>query len=104
MSPGQSSIWPNGVQKHRVADTEWGDNPVADAAYIAALHNSLPQIAEYVKRLEEDLRKIRIEATRLCVYAEKISPYVVMSEAGDDLDAKLKSAARETRSALNQSE
>ena len=33
---GSTSIWPNGIRCHRIADTESGDRPVSDAAYIAA--------------------------------------------------------------------
>lgn len=33
---GQSSIWPDGIRKIRVAETEYGQRPTEDAAYIAA--------------------------------------------------------------------
>lgn len=39
LSPGQSNIWPDGIRKVRIASTEEGDNPLADAAFIAAAVN-----------------------------------------------------------------
>lgn len=41
----QSSIWPNGVRKIRVAETAEGERPDDDAAIIVALRNNLPTIA-----------------------------------------------------------
>lgn len=36
LTPGRSSIWPDSIQSIKVADTEEGDAPLVDAAYIAA--------------------------------------------------------------------
>lgn len=36
VSPGQSSIWPDGIRCNRVAQTDDGERPNEDAAYIAA--------------------------------------------------------------------
>lgn len=36
LSPGQSSIWPDGIRSIRVAETEYGQRPLEDAAFIAA--------------------------------------------------------------------
>jgi hypothetical protein len=36
LRPGWASIWPDAMVHHRVAETEAGENPLADAAYIAA--------------------------------------------------------------------
>lgn len=39
LSPGQSSIWPGGLVKVRVASTDECDNPLEDAAFIVACVN-----------------------------------------------------------------
>lgn len=36
VGPGQTSIWPGGIRKHRIASTEDGENPIEDAKLIAA--------------------------------------------------------------------
>lgn len=48
IAAGNHGIWPEGIQWHRVASTEEGENPLADAAFIAAANPSavLALIAE----------------------------------------------------------
>lgn len=41
LGTGQSSIWPDGIRKYRVAEAELGENPLADAAYIAAANPAM---------------------------------------------------------------
>ena len=36
LAAGESPIWPDGVKKIRIASTEDGENPIADALLIAA--------------------------------------------------------------------
>jgi len=36
LHPGHSAIWPHGIRGHRVAETEVGERPIEDAAFIAA--------------------------------------------------------------------
>jgi hypothetical protein len=40
LRPGQSSIWPDGIAKRRVAETTDGDNPIEDAAFIVKACNA----------------------------------------------------------------
>lgn len=40
LGPGQSSIWPDGMRALRIAESEGGEHPIADAAYIAAANPS----------------------------------------------------------------
>jgi hypothetical protein len=67
IAPGRSSIWPDGIQKISVADTECGENPEADAAFIAAAN---PQaILALLSRLETAERErddTRRELTDVC--------------------------------------
>lgn len=59
LRPGQSSIWPGGIAKTRVADTSEGDNPIPDAAFIAALANAAPALLSDWKRMREALEFYR---------------------------------------------
>lgn len=45
LSPGQTSIWPDGIRCLRVAETAEGERPAEDAAFIAAAN------PEAIKRL-----------------------------------------------------
>lgn len=36
VGPGETSIWPDGVRKKRIAETTDGENPIEDARLIAA--------------------------------------------------------------------
>lgn len=56
--------------------------------------------SERVRVLESELRALRIKSLCLCSYAERIRPYVVMSEDGDAMEAKLLQAADDVRAAL----
>jgi hypothetical protein len=48
---GQSSIWPDGIQKLRIAETEEGERPIEDAAYIAAANPAV--ILELIRMVRE---------------------------------------------------
>jgi len=50
--PGCLSIWPDGIVKHRVAETHEGERPDADAALIVAAVNSLPALLACARALE----------------------------------------------------
>ena len=52
LHPGQSNIWPNGVAKKRIAETEEGECPIEDAALIVALRNAFPALADAVRQGE----------------------------------------------------
>lgn len=58
LRPGQSSIWSGGIAKTRVADTSEGDNPIPDAAFIAALANAAPALLADWRRMREALEEI----------------------------------------------
>lgn len=66
--PGQSYIWPNRMRGWRVAKTDEGNNPLADAAFIAAARTAVPALVERVRELEalvarasEELRLIEMK-------------------------------------------
>jgi hypothetical protein len=44
LRPGQSSIWPDGIECSRVAETAQGERPLEDAALIVAAINALPEL------------------------------------------------------------
>jgi hypothetical protein len=55
--PGQSSIWPDGMECHQVANTDDGNNPLPDAALIVAAVNALPELLDEVERLREAIKR-----------------------------------------------
>lgn len=40
LGPGQSSLWPDGIRKIRIAETVDSPNPIADAAFIVKACNN----------------------------------------------------------------
>ena len=53
LSPDQSSIWPNGIRKIKIADTEEGDGDrIANARLIAAAPDLLEVLKEATLALE----------------------------------------------------
>ena len=52
VSEGQSYIWPDRICKLKVATTEEGQNPLSDAALIAAAVNALPALLACAEALE----------------------------------------------------
>jgi len=66
LAPGQSSIWPEGVRCKRIAQTEEGENPTEDAAFIAAANPAtvLALLSE-IAALRGELEASREEADRL---------------------------------------
>lgn len=55
---GQSNIWPDGIAHHRVADTDEGDKPLEDAAFIAAARQDVPDLVREVERLRKALTNV----------------------------------------------
>lgn len=51
LSSGQSSIWPGGIEKIQIANTEYGERPIEDAAFIAAANPAT--ILSLIQRVRE---------------------------------------------------
>lgn len=52
---GKSSIWPHGIQKHKIASTEGGENPIADARLISAAPDLLAALEPLLMRWADPL-------------------------------------------------
>jgi hypothetical protein len=65
LSAGQTSIWPNGIRKIRVAETGESDNPDDNAAFIVAMENALPEIEEALRMAEQALAPFAERLDRL---------------------------------------
>lgn len=66
LSPGQSSIWPGGVRCKRIAQTEEGENPTEDAAFIAATNPAtVLSLLSEIAALRGDLTETRVAADLL---------------------------------------
>jgi hypothetical protein len=54
LGPGQSSIWPDGIRKIRIAETVDSPNPIADAAFIVKACNNHEALVQALKVLLEE--------------------------------------------------
>jgi len=51
VAPGQTSIWPNGIRKWRVASTDYSDYDHATAIANASLISAAPDLADALEKL-----------------------------------------------------
>jgi hypothetical protein len=60
LRPGQSSIWPDGMECRQVANTDDGNNPLPDAALIVAAINALPELVARVREYQQALDRMML--------------------------------------------
>ena len=77
LGAGQSSIWPDGIRKKRVADTDAGDNPTDDAAYIAAAN------PRAILELLDEVDALRAAGLILLALVDETDAYQKRPESGD---------------------
>lgn len=57
--PGYTCVWPNGIGHRRIAETEEGVNPLADAALIVAMRNALPDLLARIEAMAGEIEGLR---------------------------------------------
>lgn len=67
---GQRGFWPQGIQCHKVAETNDGDKPLEDAAFIAQLRSEYPAIRAEIRAKDLTIYRLESEVTLLRLNAE----------------------------------
>lgn len=85
LRPGQTSIWRNGIVKIQVANTDDGESPLIDAAYIAACNPAaIREVLQTLASKEAELAAREAEIARL---REALA--VVDAQIPEDFDAAI---------------
>lgn len=92
LSPGKSSIWPNGVRCLRVAETIEGERPPEDAAFIAAANPAvvLALLSEIeglkAERDDKDARLEYLRTARDAAHDRAQALYMALAEVLDQVE------------------